>query len=323
MKKILSILFVLCVLAGCHKTNDYVSITRFEFPLYINENRADYEIVNVDDDYININELDRSKDQFLFTTVSILTLDLEGNFVNQYFPSTEKRIVDFAQNKDIPYYLTLIHMDEKYGVELCTIENNQEKIIKTYNIDDPYMYPRFINYKDDLYFLINNVLYCVNQDITPIDFKEQVFFEKNTNNKEKLYFKTITESGYQLYYYENGEFVKTKFEHNFGYFILIENQMIYEDLNDNHLYSLDLNTFETECIFDLEQISDFAIINENKVCISTNNRIYYLNLKNNKVEYSFDKKGTEVEHIMNWIHTNGKDNVYFSDFENIFKIHKN
>ena len=87
---------------------------------------------------IILNELNTFNDPFLFTTKSIVILNQDGQQDNKYIITTNKRIVDFIEYRDNLYYFNLIENNEKFYIELCIFENNKEKVIKTYSIEDPY-----------------------------------------------------------------------------------------------------------------------------------------------------------------------------------------
>ena len=179
MKKIITLFILLSSILGCsNKQNIQYDIQSFDLTKLSQISDIEYEILRVTHNKIILNELNTFNDPFLFTTKSIVILNQDGQQDNKYIITTNKRIVDFIEYRDNLYYFNLIENNEKFYIELCIFENNKEKVIKTYSIEDPYAYPRFIQYNNKYYYKLNNNLFNLENPNDFIELKSVFFLSK-------------------------------------------------------------------------------------------------------------------------------------------------
>ncbi len=321
MKKIITLFILLSSILGCsNKQNIQYDIQSFDLTKLSQISDIEYEILRVTHNKIILNELNTFNDPFLFTTKSIVILNQDGQQDNKYIITTNKRIVDFIEYRDNLYYFNLIENNEKFYIELCIFENNKEKVIKTYSIEDPYAYPRFIQYNNKYYYKLNNNLFNLENPNDFIQLKSVFFLSKNDINSDSVYLKVKKDSNYQLCILKDKKPEALKFQENFGNFIVINDSIIYQDNDDYYLYLHDLKNEKEVCLFDQEKVSDFALLKNDIVVVHTENIIYFINIKENKVINSINKKEKSLENTIDWIYSDGINQIYLIDNKNIYKI---
>ena len=321
MKKIITLFILLSSILGCsNKQNIQYDIQSFDLTKLSQISDIEYEILRVTHNKIILNELNTFNDPFLFTTKSIVILNQDGQQDNKYIITTNKRIVDFIEYRDNLYYFNLIENNEKFYIELCIFENNKEKVIKTYSIEDPYAYPRFIQYNNKYYYKLNNNLFNLENPNDFIELKSVFFLSKNDINNDSVYLKVKKDSNYQLCILKDEKPEALKFQENFGNFIVIYDSIIYQNNDDHYLYLHDLKNEKEVCLFDQEKVSDFALLKNDIVVVHTENIIYFINIKENKVINSINKKEKSLENTIDWIYSDGINQIYLIDNKNIYKI---
>lgn len=321
MKKILALFILLSSILGCnYKQNTEYDIQSFDLTKLSQISDTEYEILRVTHNQIILNELDTFNNPFLFTTKSIVILNQDGQQNNKYTITTHKRIVDFIEYKDNLYYFNLIEKDKKFYIELCVFENNKEKIMKTYFIEDPYAYPRFIQYNNQYYYKLNNSLFNLENPNDFIELESDFFLSKNDINNDSVYLKIKKNSNYQLCILKDNKIEALKFQKNFGNFIVIDDSIIYQNNDNNYLYLYDLKNGKEVCLFNQEKVSDFALLKNDIIAVHTENVIYFINIKENKIIHSIDKKEKSLENTIDWIYSDGIDQVYLIDDKTIYRI---
>ena len=100
----------------------------------------------------------------------------------------------------------------------------------------------------------------------------------------------------------------------------INDSIIYQDNDDHYLYLHDLKNEKEVCLFDQEKVSDFALLKNDIVVVHTENIIYFINIKENKVINSINKKEKSLENTIDWIYSDGINQIYLIDNKNIYKI---
>ncbi|MFR1295988.1 MAG: hypothetical protein ACLSBH_11465 [Coprobacillus cateniformis] len=86
------------------------------------------------------------------------------------------------------------------------------------------------------------------------------------------------------------------------------------------MYLHDLKNEKEVCLFDQEKVSDFALLKNDIVVVHTENIIYFINIKENKVINSINKKEKSLENTIDWIYSDGINQIYLIDNKNIYKI---
>lgn len=96
--------------------------------------------------------------------------------------------------------------------------------------------------------------------------------------------------------------------------------MIYQNNDNNYLYLYDLKNEKEVCLFNQAKVSDFALLENDIIAVHTENIIYFINIKENKVIHSIDKKEKSLENTMDWIYSDGIDQIYLIDNKTIYRI---
>lgn len=146
------------------------------------------------------------------------------------------------------------------------------------------------------------------------------FLSKNDINNDSVYLKIKKNSNYQLCTLKDNKIKVLKFQENFGNFIVIDDSMIYQNNDNNYLYLYDLKNEKEVCLFNQAKVSDFALLENDIIAVHTENIIYFINIKENKVIHSIDKKEKSLENTMDWIYSDGIDQIYLIDNKTIYRI---
>lgn len=322
MKKVFILFMFLSIIYGCSPNqNKGLDIQNISLLNLSEESNTEFKLLRTEKDKIILNELDTLDNPFLFATKSIIILDQNGKQTNKYNITTNKRIVDFIGYENNFYYFNLISKDNKYYIELCKMENNNEKIIENYDIKDPYAYPKFIQYNNSYWFKINDYLYNLDKPNDFIDLKSNYFFSKNDIHNNSPYIKIQTDSNqYQLCTLKGNEMVPLNLKMNFGNFIVSGDLVIYENNNDQYLYMYNLNDEKEKCIFNQETIIDFTLLENDIVAMNTEKTIHFMNITNNQIIHSMNKKEHSLEGIIPWIYSDGVASIYLIGDINLYKI---
>ncbi len=321
---IVKVFFVFCLLmtCGCSVNQESnLEITSYDVSNYLKQTDTDVELLRVDNRYIYINELDTFTNPFLFSTQSLIMLDYNGQLVKQLKPAREERVVDFVEYKDNIYYMYLLEENSKFYIEVCKVVDGKEVLLQKYGIDDPYAYPKFFYNNNNIYYKINQNVYSLETlDIILTD--ESNYFVEKQNNNEKLFYKVSDgQSVYTVYYLDDDKKVNTGFRWPLGSFIVENNVIYFDNLKDNYLYMFDLNTSEQKVLLQ-EEIFDFALVNEDLLCITTNDeQIIYYDLINNKILSRIDAESNdEISGFYKWIYKDDEGRTYFQKDKMIIKI---
>lgn len=314
MKKLIILLILLVCTIGCNqKSNIKIDVYKYDLSNVSKLDNTEFEILRTDENKMIINELDTLTDSFLFTTQSIIELNSNGTLINNYKINTHKRIVDFVEYKGKKYYFNLISKENKYYIELCNFDNNNETLIKKYEIEDPYLYSKFIKCNNQYYYKINSSLYNINNPNEMININSSFFFSKYNPKNESLFFKVTKDKEYQLAKLENDKIELLELKKNFGNFLVISDEVIYQSNDNQYLYSYNMKSRKEKCLFDKASIEDFALLNENIIVINTGNKLFYLD--NDKIVYSMNKGDS-----LPWLHSDGNKSVYLSSGNYVYKF---
>ena len=215
----------------------------------------------------------------------------------------------------------LLDNDNKYQIDLCKINNDQEIILHSYNIDDPYAYPKFHKNNNKIYYKINNVIYDLDTLETILNQDKDCFFAKQ-NNTYNLYYKiNVGESLYTVYYYNDQKLVNTGLTCSMGNFIVNNNIIYYASLEDHYLYQYDMDSLNHKALVEYD-IFDFYMIDDHILCITTNdNQILFYDLNTNDILSTIDiDKNEEMNNMYMWIYSDLNKDVYFQNPKEIIKI---
>ena len=317
MKKLLIMVSIISMLVACSRQQQSEISTYKMESILLNKN-SNIELLRVDDSFIYINELDTFNDPFLFTTKSLILLNHDGELVQQMKPAKDKRIVDFISYNGNIYYMYLLSGDN-FFIEVCSVIGGVENIINTHVIDSPYNYPKFLLIDNKCFYKINEDLYSLEEKTTIFSESKAYFLQKKAYNN-KIYYKTsLANDEYELYEFDGVDKKSMNIKGKIGNFIVKNEEVIFEDLENKTLVSYNLGTQEEIILFDDEDPFDYALLDKNIMCITTDLNIHIYDFELKEYIKTFHRKDM-LENTYGWIFTDSSSNIYFQTSNSIVKI---
>ena len=244
-------------------------------------------------------------------------MNREGELVHSYNMDGEFRVLDFIIWNDIPYYMALRKDNNEYICELIKINNDIKISVNKWVLNDPYNYPTFYLSSERVFYRVDNYLYSLDTVEPLMDDNVKWLFALEEPHRKTVGYKVLIDEGkYDIYASSNED--KPVFTHEYiGEFYLDEEDIIFNSRNSFKLYSYNIESQKTKCIYDKE-IDNFKVGHE-YIGVSTEKEIVIYNKDNYKINYAIDKDKYNINPV-EYIYVIENDFYVVSEDKKIIRI---